>query len=132
MIRLREVLEVALYHDAADGPAMASFYEEALGLRKVAGWPDGRALRLGRAVVLLFEREGLAEREGPIADHGATGPGHVCLTVRPDDYEDGKASVAAQAEIVHEHEWADGRRSFYFHDPAGNLIEVADGDLWPD
>jgi catechol 2,3-dioxygenase-like lactoylglutathione lyase family enzyme len=132
VIRLREILEVALYHDAADGRAMTSFYEGVLGLREVASWPGGRALRLGGAVVLLFEREGLAEREGPIADHGASGPGHVCLTVGPEDYEDGKASIAGHTEIIHEHEWEDGRRSFYFRDPAGNLLEIADGDLWPD
>jgi catechol 2,3-dioxygenase-like lactoylglutathione lyase family enzyme len=34
-------------------------------------------------------------------------------------------------EITHEHEWDGGGRSFYFHDPAGNLIEIADRDLWP-
>jgi catechol 2,3-dioxygenase-like lactoylglutathione lyase family enzyme len=129
---LRAVLEVALYHDAADGPAMASFYEQVLGLRQVARWPDGRALRLGTSVVLLFEREGLAEREGPIADHGSTGPGHVCFTVRAGDYEESRRHVADAAEIVHEHEWAGGRRSFYCRDPAGNLVEIADGDLWPD
>ena len=33
--------------------------------------------------------------------------------------------------ITHDHEWSEGRRSFYFKDPAGNLLEVADSDLWP-
>ena len=28
-------------------------------------------------------------------------------------------------------EWDNGVRSFYFHDPAGNVLEIADGDLWP-
>ena len=34
-------------------------------------------------------------------------------------------------EITHEQEWQGGRRSFYFKDPAGNLLEIADGDIWP-
>jgi catechol 2,3-dioxygenase-like lactoylglutathione lyase family enzyme len=34
-------------------------------------------------------------------------------------------------EITHEHAWDSGRRSFYFQDPAGNLLEIADGELWP-
>ena len=38
---------------------------------------------------------------------------------------------AAGVEITHEHDWEGGRRSLYFHDPAGNLLEIADGDLWP-
>ena len=75
----------------------------------------------------------LAERAGPIADHGSTGPGHACLlaaepaTTRPGATGSRRRGV----EITHEHEWGDGRRSFYFKDPAGNLLEIADGDLWP-
>jgi catechol 2,3-dioxygenase-like lactoylglutathione lyase family enzyme len=130
-MELRSLLEVSLYHDAATGAAMAELYEEVLGLREVARWPDGRALRLGDAVVLLFERERLARREGPIADHGSTGPGHACFTVAASDYEAWKQRVADRVEVVHEHEWSGGRRSFYFRDPAGNLLEIADGDLWP-
>jgi catechol 2,3-dioxygenase-like lactoylglutathione lyase family enzyme len=34
-------------------------------------------------------------------------------------------------EIEHEHDWSDDRRSFYFRDPAGNLLEVANADIWP-
>ena len=34
-------------------------------------------------------------------------------------------------EITHEHDWDGGLRSLYFTDPAGNLLEIADGDLWP-
>ena len=37
----------------------------------------------------------------------------------------------AGVEIEHDHEWPDERRSFYFRDPAGNLLEVANADIWP-
>jgi catechol 2,3-dioxygenase-like lactoylglutathione lyase family enzyme len=130
-MELRSLLEVSLYYDAATGTEMAELYEEVLGLREVARWPDGRALRLGDAVVLLFERERLAHREGPIADHGSSGPGHACFTVAASDYEAWKQRVADRVELLHEHGWSGGRRSFYFRDPAGNLLEIADGDLWP-
>jgi catechol 2,3-dioxygenase-like lactoylglutathione lyase family enzyme len=33
--------------------------------------------------------------------------------------------------IVEEIEWDNGVRSFYFHDPAGNVLEIAGGDMWP-
>lgn len=125
------MLEVALYHDAAQEEAMAELYGGVLGLPRVAKWPDGAAYRLGDAVVLLFARERLAEREGPISDHGSRGPGHVCFTAPDGEYDAWKRRLAGAVEIVHEHEWSTGRLSFYFRDPAGNLLEVADGDLWP-
>jgi catechol 2,3-dioxygenase-like lactoylglutathione lyase family enzyme len=127
------VLETSLYHDAAEGEAVQSFYAELLGLPVVSRWPGGFALRVGPGVLLLFERETVAERDGPIADHGSTGPGHACLLAPGDAaYEAWRERLAAAAiEITHEQEWASGRRSFYFKDPAGNLLEIADGDIWP-
>jgi catechol 2,3-dioxygenase-like lactoylglutathione lyase family enzyme len=126
------VLETALYHEDSEREQMERFYAELLGLPVVARWPDGVALRVGPGVLLLFNRQGLAEREGPIADHGTTGPGHACLTAPRERYEAARQRLEdAGVEILHEHEWGDERRSFYFRDPAGNLIEIADGDLWP-
>jgi catechol 2,3-dioxygenase-like lactoylglutathione lyase family enzyme len=130
-MKLGGLLEIALYHDSDEEGAMAEMYGGALGLDRVAAWPDGAAYRLGSVLVLLFARDRLAEREGPIADHGSAGPGHACFTVPAGEYEAWLRHVAGVAEITHEHEWKGGRRSFYFHDPAGNLLEIADGDLWP-
>jgi catechol 2,3-dioxygenase-like lactoylglutathione lyase family enzyme len=130
-MELLSLLEAALYYDAGDAAAMAELYEDVLGLRVVARWADGRALRLGGAVVLLFEREGVAERDDPISDHGSSGPGHACFTVSPREYERWRGRIAERVGVVHEHEWPEGRRSFYFRDPAGNLLEIADGDMWP-
>jgi catechol 2,3-dioxygenase-like lactoylglutathione lyase family enzyme len=88
---------------------------------------------VGDGVLLLFEREGLAERDSPIAAHGTVGPGHACLVVDgAEPYAEWRELVAAAGiKITHEHEWGDRYRSFYFTDPAGNLLEIADGDLWP-
>jgi hypothetical protein len=33
--------------------------------------------------------------------------------------------------IVHDSDWGGRGRSFYFEDPAGNLLEIADCDFWP-
>ncbi|MQA73817.1 MAG: hypothetical protein GEU88_05635 [Solirubrobacterales bacterium] len=130
---LGSVLETCLYHDSAEAEAVERFYARVLGLRSVARWPGGIAFRLGPGVLLLFDRELLAEREGPISAHGAAGPGHACMVAgNPEAYEAWRRVLAeAGIEITHEHEWAEGRRSFYFCDPAANLLEIADGDLWP-
>ena len=128
---LAGVLETALYHDSAARPSIERFYRDVLGLAAVAGWEDGIAFRVGSSILLLFDRERLAQRGGPIADHGADGPGHACLRAGPGDYERWRERlVDAGVQIVHDHDWGGGR-SFYFKDPAGNLLEIADRDIWP-
>ncbi len=126
------VLETVLYHETAEREAVERFYGDVLGLPAVAGWEDGIAFRIGGGVLLLFDRGQLALRPGPIADHGTSGTGHACLQARGlDDLERWRALLeAAGVEILHDHDWG-GRRSLYFKDPAANLLEIADGDLWP-
>ena len=130
--RFEGVLETCLYHGSGERDRIEGFYGETLGLAAVARWPDGVAYRVGAAVLLLFDRDRLADREGPIAEHGGTGPGHACLLTDSDGYERWRRRLEARAvEITHEHEWNGGLRSLYFKDPADNLLEIAEGDLWP-
>lgn len=125
------LLETVLYHDSAARDAVVRFYGELLGLHLVAGWDDGVAFRVGTGVLLLFDRQRLVERAGPIADHGASGPAHACLQAAAGEYERWRERLTAGGvEIVHDHVWPSGR-SFYFKDPAGNLLEIADCDFWP-
>ena len=125
------VLETALYYPHTSRDEVLRFYDETLGMRRVAGWDDGTAYRLGPGVLLLFDRDLVAERDGPVADHGAEGRGHVCFRAEPGAYDEVRERLAGRGVgIAHDHEWSEGRRSFYFKDPAGNLLEVADSDLW--
>ena len=125
------VLETSLYYPAESRDEVLDLYENVLGLRRVAAWGDGTALRCGPGVLLLIDRERLAERDEPIADHGSDGPGHVCLLAEGAYEAWRERLVNAGVEIAHEQEWPKGGRSFYFRDPAGNLIEIADSDIWP-
>ena len=36
-----------------------------------------------------------------------------------------------RVEIIRESRWSDEGRSFYFRDPTGNLLEIANTDFWP-
>ncbi len=130
--QLGGVLETCLYHDGTERERMEAFYGGVLGLDETARWPDGVAYRLGAGVILIFDRDKLAAGEGPLKEHGATGPGHACLVVEAAGAYTGWKDklVADGVEITHEQEWPSGRLSFYFKDPAGNLLEIADGDLW--
>ena len=126
------VLESALYYPHAERGEVLAFYEETLGLRQVASWDNGCAYRLGPGVLLLFDLELLDDQGGPVSDHGAAPGGHVCLVADSGEYEAVRERLAAaKVEITHDHDWPKGGRSFYFKDPAGNLLEVADSDLWP-
>ena len=117
------VLETAVYHEAGQAEAMRCFYRDVLGLRLV-----GAAFRVGTGIVLVFDREGTTRQRLP---HGASGSGHACFLTLPDEYDAWKARLeAATVHIIEEAEW-NGLRSFYFKDPADNVLEIADGDFWP-
>jgi catechol 2,3-dioxygenase-like lactoylglutathione lyase family enzyme len=57
---------------------------------------------------------------------------HTCLLAAPGEYEAWKERLGAHGvEITQEIEWPSGPRSFYFDDPAGNVLEIAEADMWP-
>ena len=124
------VLETVLYY--SDAQATERFYSDVLGFRLLSREP-GRSLfyRAGASVFLLFDaRETLGG--GHLPAHGATGPVHTCFLATPEDYETWKTYLAEQGvPVVQEVEWRAGLLSFYFRDPAGNVLEIANGDLWP-
>lgn len=131
---LEGVLETVLYFEDQD--QAERFYTDVLGMRLIGREP-GYSLffRAGESVFLMFNATTTARGEG-LPAHGATGPGHVCFVVDPASYEQWKRHLEDHdVEILQEVSWpgAEGRNlsSFYFRDPDGNLLEIADGDLWP-
>jgi catechol 2,3-dioxygenase-like lactoylglutathione lyase family enzyme len=113
---------------------MAAFYSEVLGLRLVDG-PDAlaAAFRLDDGGVLLIfdpERSGTPGR--PVPSHGTTGPGHVAFSLGEDELDSAADELRERGvEIEREIEWPQGGRSIYVRDPAGNSVELVEGDLWP-
>ena len=134
-MRIHAVLETSLYVD--DLPSAERFYRDVLGLELLAHQP-GRHLffRCGTGVVLLFDPRATAtivtEVGGvPIPLHGASGPGHLALSVPEAELADWRErlegwDVAIEAEVV----WPAGGRSLYFRDPAGNSVELVTRGLW--
>lgn len=124
---LSGILESVLYCTAETEEPARRFYETVLGLRRVSRW----AYRLGPQLFLLFNSKETRDQEWP-PPHGASGSGHICFTVAPEGYEAWKKHLAQHdVELIDEIDWSRGVHSFYFEDPAGNVLEIANGDMWP-
>ena len=130
---IEAVLETSLYFAPGQFESVRAFYDEILqlGRHRVVD-RDPVAYRIGATLLLLFDYRESAAQESP-PGHGARGPGHLCLRVAPNAYEGWRRRIAeAGIEILEESSWQSGAgRSFYFHDPAGNVLEIADRDFWP-
>ena len=126
---LSGVLETVLYY--TDQQRAADFYIDVLGMRLLDREPQ-RSLffRAGDSVVLMFDAEQTA-KGGKLPPHGASGSVHTCFRVPADEYETWKTYLDERGvSVFNEIEWPRGR-SFYFHDPDGNLLEIANADIWP-
>lgn len=126
---IRGVLETVLY--VTDLERSDRFYRDVLGFERIGREP-GRSLfyRAGTSVFLLFEAEATSRPGGTLPPHGARGSIHTCFLVAAEDYEPWKRWLEASGvAIEREARWRGGA-SFYFRDPDGNLLEIADRDMW--
>lgn len=126
---LRGVLETVLYYREQD--RAERFYTEIMGMR-LLDRETGRSLfyRAGDSVFLLFDAVE-ARRGDHLPPHGADGAVHICFRVDRDSYDAWKHHLRYKGvAILHEHDWTRGS-SFYFEDSEGNLLELANADIWP-
>ncbi len=124
------VYETVLYAD--DVVAAAAFYADALGLRELREPNELSAVfRLDDGgVLLIFDPARSEVPDRLVPSHGARGPGHIALSV-PDLDAFANRLGEQGIEIEHEHSWEPGGRSFYVRDPAGNSVELVEGEVWP-
>jgi len=132
IVAITGIYETVLY--APDVAAEAAFYADVLGLRLVDG-PDelAAAFRLDDGGVLLIFDPSRASVPGrPVPSHGATGAGHVAFSVEEGTLDKWAEKLRKRGvEIELERPWQRGGRSIYVRDPAGNSVELVEGDLWP-
>lgn len=135
------IYETILYGEDLD--AMERFYGEVIGLRLVSSMEErSRGFRVGPTQMLLVFRASVTKLGHPtVPTHGATGEGHVAFSIERGTYDAWRARLMeAGLEIEKEVEWpveaaagveVTGARSLYVRDPAGNSVELVEGDLWP-
>ena len=126
-MRPRSVYETVVY--ATDLEPARAFYRDVLGLREV----EEGVFRLDDdGMLLLFDptRSSLPGR--PVPSHGPTGAVHVAFSVAEGELDAwSERFQASGVELEQEKRWRPGARSLYVRDPAGNSVELVEGDLWP-
>jgi catechol 2,3-dioxygenase-like lactoylglutathione lyase family enzyme len=127
-VRPRRVYETVVY--ATDLEAARVFYREVLGLREVE---DGVFRLDDDGVLLLFDPTESSRPGRVVPSHGPDGATHVAFAVGAGELDAWRERLADQGvELEQEQCWRGGEvRSLYVRDPAGNSVELVDGDLWP-
>lgn len=132
MPTLTRIYETVLYVD--DLRAADAFYGGVLGLRQIresADLLDGFRLPSGGVLLVFLAAQSIKPGRG-VPSHGAVGPGHIALSVGAGELGAWRERLlAAGVAIEQEHEWRPGVRSIYVRDPAGNSVELVEGEIWP-
>ena len=134
MPHLAGVYETILY--ATDLAAAGRFYADVLGLKAIrqsAASLDGFRLPDGGVLLLFNPRESIKPGRG-VPSHGGMGPGHAAFRVgnAPGELDRWRERLrSTHVEIEQEITWDSGARSIYFRDPAGNSVELVEGEIWP-
>jgi catechol 2,3-dioxygenase-like lactoylglutathione lyase family enzyme len=132
---LSGIIETCLYVE--DIGRASRFYEEVLGLRRIAG--DDRLLAYSVAekdVLLLFKRGSTSKPldfpGGTIPPHDGSGQNHLAFAISVEqlhawEKQLGEHRIAIESRV----HWPLGGTSIYFRDPADNLLELATPGIWP-
>lgn len=129
-MRSLELKESCLY--AEDLDRMRAFYEGVLQLPVITHIHGELVFfRAGNSVLLCFNPERSAYKEEP-PPHWGKGQLHLAFEADDADYQSWKQElVAKEIPIEQVQSWKNGQKeSFYFRDPAGNLLEILQKGIW--
>ena len=128
-MNISRIKETCIY--VSDLHKTKEFYSGQLGLPLIS-FVEGRHVFFvaGESVLLCFIAD-QTQKETVLPPHGASGSIHFAFEVPKGDYDNSLQRIKdAGIEILHEHRWKDTLRSFYFHDPDKNLLEIVEEGLW--
>jgi catechol-2,3-dioxygenase len=132
-MKINKIIETVLYCD--DVKQMLDFYQDFFGFEILQNsLPRGVFLKAGESVLAIFNRSMTLESNAVAPVHGTTGTHHMAFEIPDGEYEDCKKTLIEKGlQIEQEVEWtsrSNSSKSFYFKDPAGNNIEIAEKKLW--
>lgn len=129
-INFKQIKETCIY--VKDLRSIYKFYCQTLELPVINYIEDKHIFfRVGNSVLLFFNPDDSSKKKSPPA-HYATGKQHFAFEVGEADYENTKKCLLSKGvAITDEVTWKSGKKSFYFEDPAGNILEVVpDKEIW--
>jgi catechol 2,3-dioxygenase-like lactoylglutathione lyase family enzyme len=128
-MKISRIKETCIY--VSDLERTKDFYANKLGLGLISLVQNRHVFfRAGESVLLCFIAE-QTKKEKELPPHGASGSVHFAFEVERAEYDKALQQIAdAGISILHKHTWQNSLRSFYFHDPDGNLVEVIEEGLW--
>ena len=129
MLTISQIKETCIY--VKDLEATSGFYHGKLGLEIISRGENRHIFfRANQSVLLCFIAEATVKAVD-IPPHGATGSIHFAFEIEEGGYNEAVDHMKENdIAIVHQQVWKNGKRSFYFHDPDGNLVEIVEQGLW--
>jgi catechol 2,3-dioxygenase-like lactoylglutathione lyase family enzyme len=108
------------------------FYCEKLGLTVIAKSEGHHVFfKAGKSVLLCFIASATEKSFMHVPPHGASGQIHFAFEVKSNEYESAKTEILGKnIPIEREQEWKKNVFSFYFRDPDGHLVEIAQEGIW--
>jgi catechol 2,3-dioxygenase-like lactoylglutathione lyase family enzyme len=87
--------------------------------------------KAGSSVLLCFNPADSKNKTSPPAHYGG-GKQHFAFEISESEYDSAKAWITSKGiKITDEVTWASGKKSFYFEDPEGNVLEIVpDTGIW--
>ena len=132
-MKINKIIETVLYCD--DVQEMLNFYQKFFGFEIMQkSLPRGVFLKCGESILAIFNRSMTRDGNQIAPSHSATGIQHMAFEIPDGEYEEWKNILIQKGlNIVQEITWEsrnNNSKSFYFQDPAGHNIEIAEKKLW--
>ncbi len=135
MPEISGIIETCLYVDDLD--RASCFYEEQLGLRKLAA--DDRFCVFSvadRHVLLLFKRgatlQPIPTPGGTVPPHDGSGTLHLAFSIAASELKAWEEHLEVKGIAIESRvRWPRGGQSLYFRDPEQHLVELLTPGCWP-
>ena len=132
-MKISNIAETSLY--TSDIEAARRFYGIILGLEEMSYEQNYRVFyKIGNVWLLIFNPKQTNQINSfmgnAIPPHGATGSIHLALNILPSDYSAWEDRLRShKIEIELNADWIGQKRSIFFRDTEGNLLELSTGDI---